>query len=93
MPFQVEVHSFGELQELLTGMSPRSHLVLTIEDFDLTKRLFAAGEVIGIHVSDHVVIGRDDYRSIRELRPNSSADGPGDAARSGPDPERNRVRC
>ena len=35
VPCQVEVQTFGELQELLTGMSPRSHLVLVFHFQDL----------------------------------------------------------
>lgn len=41
------------------------------EDCDLTRRLVEAGRIIGIRVTDHVVIGRPDerqsgYVSIRE---------------------------
>lgn len=39
------------------------------EDFDLTRRLCEAGEILGIRVRDHIVIGGDEFRSIRELRP------------------------
>lgn len=42
------------------------------EDCDLTRRLIEAGRIIGIPVTDHVVIGRPDqeqsgYVSIREV--------------------------
>lgn len=36
------------------------------EDIALTKRLAAAGEIIGIDVLDHVIIGDSRYYSIRE---------------------------
>jgi DNA repair protein RadC len=36
------------------------------EDLALTRRLRAVGELVGIPVIDHVVIGRDGYRSIAE---------------------------
>ena len=38
------------------------------DDIDVTKRLVRAGEIIGIDVLDHVIIGgNDNYQSIREL--------------------------
>lgn len=36
------------------------------EDIELTKRLIVAGEMIGIGVLDHVVIGGDSFFSMRE---------------------------
>jgi DNA repair protein RadC len=35
-------------------------------DITLTHRLVKAGDVVGIELLDHVVIGRDDFVSIRE---------------------------
>ena len=40
-------------------------------DKDITKRLYDAGELIGIHLHDHIVIGRCDdgsyeYYSMKE---------------------------
>lgn len=37
------------------------------EDIALTRRLRAVGEVVGIPLVDHVVIGDDDYRSLDDL--------------------------
>ena len=38
------------------------------DDIDVTKRLVRAGEIIGIDVLDHVIIGgNDNYQSLREL--------------------------
>jgi len=37
------------------------------QDIDTTARLLVAGEVLGISVLDHIVIGDGEYRSIREL--------------------------
>jgi DNA repair protein RadC len=39
------------------------------EDLDLTRQLVQAGAVLRLPVLDHVVVGGDDYRSIRELHP------------------------
>lgn len=37
------------------------------EDLALTRRLQLAGEILGIPILDHVVIGRDDFTSVAEL--------------------------
>lgn len=36
------------------------------EDFEITKRLFQAGEMIGIELIDHLIIGDQLYYSMRE---------------------------
>ena len=36
------------------------------EDLEVTKKLFEAGELLGIKVLDHVIIGRDKYWSWKE---------------------------
>lgn len=36
------------------------------EDVEVTKRLAEAGKIIGIDVLDHMVIGREDYISLKE---------------------------
>lgn len=36
------------------------------EDFEITKRLFNAGETIGIELIDHLIIGDQLYYSMRE---------------------------
>ncbi|WP_353615570.1 JAB domain-containing protein [Bacillus sp. FJAT-27264] len=38
----------------------------SIEDVNLTKRLIAAGEIIGIEVLDHVIIGGNRFYSLKE---------------------------
>ena len=38
------------------------------EDVALTERLRQVGDVIGIRVLDHIVIGADSFRSIAEVR-------------------------
>jgi DNA repair protein RadC len=37
------------------------------DDIELTKRLDQAGEILGIAVLDHVVVGSESHISIREL--------------------------
>ncbi|MBD7909108.1 DNA repair protein RadC [Sporosarcina sp. Sa3CUA8] len=36
------------------------------EDIEVTKRLVEAGELIGIDVLDHLIIGEDDFVSLKE---------------------------
>lgn len=38
----------------------------SVEDVNLTKRLISAGEIIGIEVLDHVIIGGNRYYSLKE---------------------------
>ncbi|GKU79431.1 DNA repair protein RadC [Paenibacillus sp. L3-i20] len=44
-----------------SGDSTPSH-----EDVELTKRLVSAGEIIGIEVLDHIIIGGNSYVSLKE---------------------------
>lgn len=37
------------------------------EDIGITKRLVEAGELLGIHVLDHLIIGRGTFLSFKEL--------------------------
>ncbi len=61
VPCQVEVQTFGELQELLTGMSPRSHLVLVFHFEDLEHMELVdpgSGDAL-LRVNDRLVSIRD----------------------------------
>lgn len=39
------------------------------EDIDITKRLIDAGTILGIPVLDHVIVGRENYASLKEEYP------------------------
>ena len=39
----------------------------SLEDIQLTKRLVQAGEIIGIEVLDHMVVGHERFCSLKEL--------------------------
>ena len=39
------------------------------EDYEVTKRLKAAGDLLGIPLLDHVVVGQETYVSMREEKP------------------------
>lgn len=36
------------------------------EDVEVTKRLIEAGKILGVHVLDHLIIGRPGYSSLKE---------------------------
>lgn len=36
------------------------------EDIEVTKRMVAAGELLGVQVLDHIIIGRPGYSSLKE---------------------------
>ena len=38
------------------------------EDIDMTKRLYEAGEIVGIDVLDHVIVSKNGYISLKEKR-------------------------
>jgi DNA repair protein RadC len=38
----------------------------TTDDIDVTRRLVATGELLGIPVLDHIVVGEDRYYSFKE---------------------------
>jgi len=37
------------------------------EDVDITKRLVEGGDILGINVLDHLIIGDNRYRSLKEM--------------------------
>ncbi|MEM6283892.1 MAG: DNA repair protein RadC [Chloroflexota bacterium] len=37
------------------------------EDVDLTRSVVSAGELLDIHIVDHIIIGDRDWRSLREM--------------------------
>ena len=41
---------------------PSGELSISKEDVSTTKKLYEAGELIGIHLLDHIIIGREDEK-------------------------------
>jgi DNA repair protein RadC len=39
----------------------------SVDDIDLTRRLVSAGEILGIHVVDHIVVGDGRWTSLHDL--------------------------
>ena len=45
---------------------PSGDITASDEDIRITEKLMEAGEIIGIKVLDHIIIGDNKYRSLRE---------------------------
>jgi DNA repair protein RadC len=45
---------------------PSGNLMPSGEDLEVTDRLKEAGELLGIQLMDHLILGRGGYRSMRE---------------------------
>jgi len=51
---------------ILCHNHPSGDTGVSTDDLVLTKRLVDAGEILGIEVLDHVIIGADNYLSMEE---------------------------
>ena len=51
---------------ILAHNHPSGDSVPSSEDLHLTERLVEAGQIIGIHVIDHIIVGEDSYYSFRD---------------------------
>lgn len=65
-----EVFRFGvELSAasvILAHNHPSGDVSPSQDDINLTRRLVQAGEILGIDVLDHIIVGRDDFLSLKE---------------------------
>lgn len=52
---------------ILIHNHPSGNCTPSKEDINITKRLFETGEIIGIEVLDHIIIGDGDYQSLKKL--------------------------
>lgn len=51
---------------ILCHNHPSGTLEPSREDFDVTKRLVTAGKILGMEVVDHVIVGKQGYKSLKE---------------------------
>lgn len=51
---------------LVVHNHPSGHVDPSREDINITKRLAEAGQLIGIPLIDHIIIGKDKYYSFKE---------------------------
>ena len=63
--FQVAVHH-SAASLILAHNHPSGDVTPSKEDLDLTRRLLQAGEIMGIDVLDHIILGPDDFLSLKE---------------------------
>ena len=52
---------------LLAHNHPSGDTTPSVEDVELTRRLVSVGELLGIRVLDHLVVGDSSYASLSEL--------------------------
>lgn len=51
---------------ILMHNHPSGNPTPSVEDINVTKRLISVGEIIGINVLDHIIIGDGQYYSLKE---------------------------
>jgi DNA repair protein RadC len=68
----------GAVGVLLFHNHPSGQLEPSRDDIDLTRRLVRAGEVVGIAVWDHMIVGCGQWLSLRRSRPGLFAAGGGE---------------
>ena len=51
---------------ILAHNHPSGDVTLSKEDINISKRLKECGELIGINILDHVIIGDNKYLSLKE---------------------------
>ena len=56
----------GAVQIVLVHNHPSGNPVPSECDIELTKRLKDCGELLNIHLADHIIIGKNKYLSFRE---------------------------
>jgi len=66
--FQVAVH-LGAVSLIVGHNHPSGDPEPSSEDLALTERLMRAGEILGIGLVDHIVLGHVDFVSLRRRRP------------------------
>lgn len=49
---------------------PSGDVEPSFEDIELTQRLSRTGDIIGIDLLDHVIVGREKFYSMKEKQPN-----------------------
>jgi DNA repair protein RadC len=56
----------GACSVILAHNHPSGNVTASAEDTELTGRLVKAGNIIGINVTDHLIIGVDSFSSLLE---------------------------
>lgn len=56
----------GSTRIVIAHNHPSGSIKPSGEDEEVTDRIFTSGEMLGIQLLDHIVVGRNDYYSFRE---------------------------
>ena len=65
--FTAAVHTARTCSIVLVHNHPSGDTMPSDEDIDITRRLIEAGKIMGIKVLDHVIVGDDDYKSMKSM--------------------------
>ena len=61
-----EAYLAGASSIILIHNHPTGNILPSVNDIDTTKRLKEIGEIMGIKIVDHIIIGKDKYYSFYE---------------------------
>ena len=57
---------YGAVYIVLLHNHPSGDATPSGNDISVTKNVYDAGELLGIHLLDHIIIGDNDYVSLKE---------------------------
>ena len=63
-----EVLKYPTSSVILAHNHPSGNPNLSVEDIKITKKLVNAGKILGIDVLDHIIIGDNEFRSLKQDR-------------------------
>lgn len=62
----IEAFNHGAVNIILIHNHPSGDVTPSTEDIVTTKQIVAAGNIVGIHLLDHIIVGHDTYFSMFE---------------------------
>lgn len=62
----MEALKYEAVHIILLHNHPSGDTTPSSEDINLTKRIYDAGILIGIHLSDHIILGNQEFTSLRQ---------------------------
>ena len=63
-----EILKYPTSSVILAHNHPSGDATPSIEDIQITKRMIKAGKILGIDVLDHIIIGDNEFRSLKQDR-------------------------
>lgn len=63
-----EILKYPTSSVILAHNHPSGDATPSIEDIQITKRMIKAGKILGIDVLDHIIIGDNEFRSLKQER-------------------------